>query len=89
MADLKSERISEKLTWEEIVEQYPNQWVGLVDVEYKTSHPTCPNVKLARVKYSDLTADELVEKQLIEREDIYSINTGLGFNNKAEVLFFG
>ncbi len=28
--------IVERLTWEQIQEQYPDQWVGLSEVQYKT-----------------------------------------------------
>lgn len=28
----------ERLTWEEIQERYPDQWVGLVEVEYEPNN---------------------------------------------------
>ncbi|EOS37199.1 MAG: hypothetical protein K1W27_18470 [Lachnospiraceae bacterium] len=46
-----------RMTWEEIQKKYPDQWVGLVDVEW------CPDntatVKSAVIKYTDKSKDEL------------------------------
>ncbi len=41
----------ERLTWEEIKKQYPEQWLGLTEVEWKNSS----NVKSAVVSYTNLT----------------------------------
>ena len=40
--------MSNRLTWKEIVERYPDQWVGLVDINWKNE----ANVESAVVKYS-------------------------------------
>lgn len=60
---------AERLTWEEIMEKYPDRWVGLTDVEWKNS----VNVKSAVVKYTDKTKSELLELQF--KDEIYSIYT--------------
>ena len=51
-----------RMTWEEIQKKYPDQWVGLVDVEW------CPDntatVKSAVIKYTDKSKDELKMMQI-------------------------
>lgn len=49
----------ERLTWEEIQEKYPNQWVGLTDVSYKNNDGI--SVESAIVKYKDKSKSELTE----------------------------
>ena len=63
--------MSNRLTWKEIVEKYPDQWVGLVDINWKNE----ANVESAVVKYSDKTADELLRLQIEEDPDLYSTYT--------------
>ena len=59
-----------RMTWSEIKNKYPDQWVGLTDVEWKNAS----NVRTAVVKYADMTADELGLIQ-IEDPDLYSVYT--------------
>ena len=47
-----------RMTWSEIVKKYPDQWVGLVDVEWDGA-----DVITAIVKYTDKTRDELIKMQ--------------------------
>lgn len=51
-----------RMTWEEIQNKYPDQWGGLVDVEW------CPDntatVKSAVIKYTDKSKDELTAMML-------------------------
>ena len=63
--------MSNRLTWKEIVEKYPDQWVGLVDINWKNE----ANVESAVVKYSDKTADELLRLQIEEDPELYSTYT--------------
>lgn len=30
--------MEERMAWEEIQEKYPDQWIGLADVEYEPDH---------------------------------------------------
>lgn len=62
--------MEERMTWDEIVEKYPDQWVGLSDVEWEDE----ANVKTAVVKYSDKTSSELLRIQ-VETRSIYSVYT--------------
>ena len=50
---------NKRMTWDEIVAKYPDQWVGLIDVEGDK-----PNVRSAVVKYTDKTRSELLDLQL-------------------------
>ena len=43
--------MEERMTWEEIQEKYPDQWVGLIDVEYEPNNDA--TIKTAVVKYAD------------------------------------
>ena len=52
--------MNERLQWNEIQEKYPDQWVGLTDVEWSNAS----TVKAAVVKYTDKSKDELLELQL-------------------------
>lgn len=54
--------LSERLTWEEIQNKYPRQWVGLVDVKYVNDDGI--SVESAKVKYADKTKSELTRMAL-------------------------
>ena len=58
-----------RMTWDEIVAKYPDQWVGLTDVDWENE----ATVRSAVVKYSDKTADELLWMQI--RGELYSTYT--------------
>ena len=59
-----------RMSWDEIVDAYPDQWVGLTDVEWEDES----NVRSAVVLYTDKTADELALMQL-HSDDLYSAYT--------------
>lgn len=52
----------EKLTWQQIQERYPNQWVGIVEVEYEADNDA--TIKSAIVKYVNKSKDELTLMQI-------------------------
>jgi len=52
----------ERMTWDEIQKKYPDQWVGLVDVEWCSDNSA--TVKTAIVKYIDKSKDELTMMML-------------------------
>ncbi len=62
--------MNERLTWDEIAEKYPDQWVGLVDVDWKDD----ANVRSAVVKYTGMSVGELTRMQ-IKDPNIYSTYT--------------
>lgn len=51
-----------RLTWKQIQDQYPNQWVGLSDVQYVDNDGI--SVESAVVKYADKTKSELTKMVL-------------------------
>lgn len=65
--------MSERLTWKEIEEKYPDQWVGLVDVEFEPDNRS--TIKSAVVKYTDKTKTELTRMQIETKGEIIGIYT--------------
>ena len=63
--------MKERLTWEEIEEKYPDQWVGLVDVEFEDTI----NIKSAVVKYTDKSHDELLLLKMEEKDLVHRYTT--------------
>ena len=51
--------MAKRMTWKEIQETYPDQWVGLSEVERNGG-----SIHSAVVKYTDKTADELYDMQI-------------------------
>lgn len=47
----------ERLTWSQIQERYPDQWVGLINVEYEPDNKS--TVKSAIVKYINMKKSDL------------------------------
>ena len=56
-----------RMSWDEIVQTYPDRWVGLIDVDWKNE----ANVRSAVVVYTDDNADALLQKQF-DKEIEYS-----------------
>ena len=54
--------MAERLTWQEIQTQYPDQWVGLVEVKYLNDDGV--SIESAVVKYTDLSKGELTKRML-------------------------
>lgn len=60
--DVLNSEILERLTWEQMQEKYPDQWLGLIDVEYKNNDGA--TVKSGVVKYVNKKKGELTERVL-------------------------
>lgn len=58
--------MEERLTWKEIVEKYPKQWVGLKDVKFVDDDGV--NVESAIVVYSGLPKFEMTKIALTQDE---------------------
>ena len=54
--------MTDRMTWKQIQEKYPDQWVGLIDVEYEPNNDA--TIKTAIVKYADKSKDELTMMQV-------------------------
>ena len=63
--------MNKRLTWDEIKTQYPEQWVGLSDVEWNGS---APNVRSAIVKYAGKSSYEIWKRQFAG-EDVFLSST--------------
>ena len=53
--------MAERLTWEQIQEKYPDQWVGLVEVEYEPDNDA--TIKSVIVKYTHKSKNKLIQMQ--------------------------
>ena len=62
---------NKRMTWEEIVDKYPDQWVGLSQVEWDGN---APNVQSAIVEYVGKSGGEALKRQ-IAGEDMYTTYT--------------
>lgn len=51
-----------RLTWKQIQEKYPDQWVGLKDVEYEPHNDA--SIKSAVILYTDKSKGELTRMML-------------------------
>lgn len=54
--------MTERMTWSEIAKAYPNQWVGLTDVEREPDNYS--TIKSAVVLYTDRSKDDLLLEQI-------------------------
>lgn len=59
--------MNERMTWKQIQSKYPDQWVGLVDVQYQNNDGI--SVESAIVKYVGKTKSELT-RLVLKREII-------------------
>ena len=63
--------MGKRMTWEEIQEKYPDQWVGLIDVKYVNDDGI--TIESAVVKYTDKPKGELTRRMLDgEIESVYT-----------------
>lgn len=65
--------MSERLTWEQIQNKYPDQWVGLTEVEYEPDNDA--TIKSAVVKYTDKSKNELTRLQIQTSGNLLGIYT--------------
>lgn len=75
--------MEKRMTWKEIQEAYPDQWVGLTDVEREGG-----GIASAIVKYTDKTSDELYDMQISGQGIITKYTTPQNFPY-GQVLIWG
>ena len=63
----------ERLTWHEIQEKYPDQWVGLVDVINEEDNYS--TIKSAVVKYTGMSKSELTHMQIVTKGKVIASYT--------------
>lgn len=54
----------QRLTWNEIAEKYPDQWIGLSDIDWEDG----ANIRSAVVKFTGKSSSELLELCKYTRE---------------------
>lgn len=64
-------KLNERLTWNEIVEQYPDTWVGLKDIIWKDES----NVESAVIVAISNNADELLLMQVNKEVELVEYST--------------
>lgn len=57
-----------RLTREQMAKQYPNQWLGLKNIQYKNNDGI--TLESAEVVYTDKTRDELLAMQIVGTDGI-------------------
>ena len=65
--------MADRMTWEEIKLKYPDQWVGLIDVEYEPDNDA--TIKSAVVKYTDKSKSELTSMQIQTKGELVGVYT--------------
>ena len=63
----------ERLTWHEIQEKYPDQWVGLTDVVNEEDNYS--TIKSAVVKYTGKSKSELTHMQILTKGEVIASYT--------------
>ena len=61
---------NQRMTWEEIVEKYPDTWVGLTDIDWEDS----ANVRSAVVAFANEDANKILTEQ-IKNHDVVGMYT--------------
>lgn len=55
--------MEQRLTWDEIAAKYPDQWVGLVDIDWEDE----ANIRSAIVRYTNMSSADLLRMQIRDR----------------------
>lgn len=63
----------QRMAWEEIQKKYPDQWVGLIEVEYEPDNDA--TIKSAVVKYTDKSKSELTKIQVQTGGELIGVYT--------------
>lgn len=60
MADInKNALVGKRLTWDELIDNFPAQWVGLIDVKYKNNDGA--TIESGVIKFADKDQLELID----------------------------
>lgn len=74
--------MSERLTWDEIAEKYPMQWVGLTDVRWNPENDA--DIESAVVSYSGLPRADVMHMMYETKGKVIA-----RFTEPNKVLFMG
>ena len=72
----------ERLTREQMAERYPNQWLGIKNVQYRNNDGV--TLESAEIVYKGKTKDELLKKQILGTEGIIAWYTS---ENEIPMIF--
>lgn len=65
----------ERLTWNEIVQKYPHQWVGLVDVKFKNDDGVSIESGIVKYTSKDTSEEELFDMAVVKKEIVRRYTT--------------
>ena len=77
--------MGQRLTWEQIEKKYPDQWVGLTDIEWEDG----ANIKSAIVSYIGMSSADLLRKQIKDRNIHATYTTPDNLAPMGTVGYFG
>ena len=77
--------MEQRLTWEQIAKRYPDQWVGLTDIDWEDS----ANVKSAIVSYIGMSSADLLRMQIKDRNIHATYTTPDNLAPMGTVGYFG
>ena len=77
--------MDQRLTWEQIETQYPDQWVGLTDIDREDG----ANVRSAVVRYTGMSSADLLRLQIKDRSIHATYTTPDNLAPMGTVGYFG
>lgn len=77
--------MEQRLTWEQIEKKYPDQWVGLTDIDWEDG----ANIKSAIVSYIGMSSADLLRMQIKDRSIHATYTTPDNLAPMGTVGYFG
>lgn len=77
--------MEQRLTWEQIEKNYPDQWVGLTDIDWEDG----ANIKSAIVSYIGMSSADLLRMQIKDRSIHATYTTPDNLAPMGTVGYFG
>ena len=77
--------MEQRLTWQQIETQYPDQWVGLTDIDWEDG----ANVRSAVVRYTGMSSADLLRLQIKDRSIHATYTTPDNLAPMGTVGYFG
>ena len=77
--------MGQRLTWEQIEKKYPDQWVGLTDIDWEDA----ANIKSAIVSYIGMSSADLLRMQIKDRSIHATYTTPDNLAPMGTVGYFG
>ena len=77
--------MEQRLTWEQIAQKYPDQWVGLTDIDWEDG----ANIRSAIVSYIGMSSADLLRMQIKDRNIHATYTTPDNLAPMGTVGYFG